>query len=59
MAKVGRPKADNPKDERITLRLREEEMHRLSVYAEKMGITKSQAMEKALELLFDQEREKE
>ena len=59
MAKVGRPKSDNPKDERITLRLREEEMHRLSVYAEKMGITKSQAMEKALELLFDQEREKE
>ena len=59
MAKVGRPKSESPKDERVTIRLREESMRRLKAYAERMGITKTEALIKGLDLLLEQENGKE
>ena len=50
-------KSDNPKDERITIRLQAEEMERLNAYAEKFGVTKSDVLAKGLELLLRQEKE--
>ena len=51
MAKMGRPKADNPKSEIVTLRLLPEQKARLEAYARKCGLTKTQVVLKALELL--------
>ena len=59
MAKVGRPKSDDPKAERVTVRFQADKLDRLNAYAEKMGLTKTEVLSQALELLLDQENEKE
>ncbi len=52
MAKPGRPKSDDPKDERITVRLNDATMKRLQAYADALGCSKAQVMTEALEQLL-------
>ena len=44
MNKMGRPKADNPRDKRITIRLDNCEYEQLVEYANERGITVTQAI---------------
>ena len=56
MAKVGRPKTEDPKDERVTIRLKEEDMRRLKEYADRLGVSKSEVLAQGLSMLLDQDR---
>ena len=51
--KVGRPKADNPKDIRFSIRLDADLSDRLNKYCEQNNITKGEAIRTALHLLFE------
>lgn len=55
MAKMGRPKSDNPKDYRVTVRFSNQERISLEAYAEKHDLTKVQVLKKGLELLYGQD----
>ena len=44
MAKMGRPKAENPKDYRVSVRLTEEEYEKLKACAAKDNLTIPQAL---------------
>lgn len=46
--KIGRPKADNPKEIRFSIRLDEDTNKRLEDYSEKHGIKKAEAIRKAI-----------
>ncbi len=59
MRKVGRPKSEDPKDERITIRLREEDFKRLQEYADRLGVSKSEVLAQGLSMLLDQDRRDE
>ena len=50
--KVGRPKADRPKDRRFSIRLDDELSKQLELYCEDNGISKGEAIRKALNLLL-------
>lgn len=50
--KVGRPKADQPKDIRFSIRLDEELSKQLELYCEDNGISKGEAIRQALNLLL-------
>lgn len=50
--KVGRPKADRPKDIRFSIRLDDELSEQLELYCEDNGISKGEAIRKALNLLL-------
>lgn len=50
--KVGRPKADRPKDIRFSVRLDDELSKQLELYCEDNGISKGEAIRKALNLLL-------
>lgn len=50
--KVGRPKADRPKDIRFSIRLDDELSKQLELYCEDNGISKGEAIRKALNLLL-------
>ena len=52
MASRGRPYAENPKSVKVGFRVTEEERKRLIAYCEKMGLTQSQVLKEALELLY-------
>ena len=58
MAKVGRPKSDNPKGERLTVRFTDAQVKRLESYAERLGVTKSKVMSDALEVYLKKEEKK-
>ncbi len=51
--KVGRPKADNPKDIRFSIRLDADLSDRLNKYCEQNNITKGEAIRTALHLLLE------
>ena len=51
--KVGRPKANRPKDIRFSIRLDEELSARLILYWEEHNISKGEAIRKGLNLLFE------
>lgn len=51
--KVGRPKADRPKDIRFSIRLDDELSARLILYCEEHNISKGEAIRKGLNLLFE------
>ncbi|HEM4130273.1 TPA: hypothetical protein ACHU7H_001017 [Streptococcus suis] len=57
MAERGRPKSDNPKSRRITVKVTESEFSRVEEVATKKGLTKSEAMLRGIELL-DAEKQK-
>ena len=57
MAKMGRPKLDDPRELRVSVRFSEEQMKRLVAYCEKVGLGKSQALMKGFEELERQAAE--
>ena len=54
MAKVGRPKIENPKVNKISVRLSDEEHEKLIEFAKEHSTTKAEALKKGLELLYEQ-----
>lgn len=50
MAKMGRPKIDNPKVNKISVRLSNEEHEKLVEFAKAHSMTKAEAFKKGLEL---------
>lgn len=50
--KTGRPKTDNPKDIRFSIRLDGETGKKLDDYCEKNNVSKGEAVRKGLKLLF-------
>lgn len=54
--RTGRPKADNPKDIRFSIRLDAETDKLLSDYCQKHGITKGEAIRKGIHLLLEKEK---
>lgn len=58
MAKMGRPKSDDPKEYRVTIRFSNAERKLLEAYAEKNDLTKVQVLKNGLELLYRQDEHK-
>ena len=54
MSQIGRPKADNPKDIRYSIRLDAETEKALIKYCEKHNITKGEAIRQGINLLLQQ-----
>lgn len=54
--RTGRPKAENPKDIRYSIRLDAETESRLQEYCEKHGITKGEAIRRGIHLLLAQKK---
>lgn len=52
MSPVGRPKAENPKSNRFSIRLDEQTEERLKEYCERHKITKGEAIRRGINLLF-------
>ena len=52
MAKMGRPKSDDP----MNYRFSNAEQKQLEAYAEKYNLTKGQVLKKGLELLYRQDK---
>ena len=57
MAKMGRPKLDDPKSYKVTVRFSDEEKKVLESYAESHGLTKAQVLKSGFELLLKLEEE--
>lgn len=57
MSPVGRPKAENPKSSRFSIRLDAETEDRLKIYCEQNGITKGEAIRRGINLLLDNKKE--
>lgn len=55
MAKVGRPKSDNPKKTLIGLKMTSDEANRLKEYASKHNMTVTEVLQKGLEIQYEQE----
>lgn len=58
MNKVGRPRLDNPKSNKISVRFSDEEKKILESYAEAHGLTKAQVLKSGFELLVKLDEEK-
>lgn len=58
MAKMGRPKVDDPKAYKVSVRFSEEERKVLESYAEAHGLTKAQVLKSGYELLLKLDEEK-
>lgn len=56
MSPVGRPRVDNPKVNRFSIRLDEETESKLKEYCDKKGITKGEAIRQGIHLLFGQKK---
>lgn len=56
MSPVGRPKAENPKQSRFSIRLDAETERRLEIYCEQQRITKGEAIRRGIHLLLSQEK---
>ncbi|MDD3337799.1 MAG: ribbon-helix-helix domain-containing protein [Lachnospiraceae bacterium] len=54
--RTGRPKADNPKAIKYSIRIDEETEKRLVEYCEANGITKGKAIRQAINLLLDNKK---
>lgn len=54
--KLGRPKAEKPKEIRYSIRLDAETESRLQEYCEKHGITKGEAVRQGIHLLLAQKK---
>lgn len=50
MAKMGRPKVDNPADKRVTIRFKDEEYNLLLEYARHHNLSIAQAVRMAVEM---------
>lgn len=56
MSPVGRPKSENPKQSRFSIRLDADTEKRLQLYCEKHSITKGEAIRQGIHLLLAQEK---
>lgn len=56
MSPAGRPKAENPKQSRFSIRLDADTEKRLEEYCAKHGITKGEAIRRGIHLLLSQEK---
>ena len=52
--RTGRPKAEKPKEIRYSIRLDRETETRLQAYCERHGITRGEAIRKAIDLLLEE-----
>ena len=52
MSKMGRPKSDIIKDKIVTVRMSDEEYHKLKDYSEKHQQTITETIKKGVELLY-------
>ena len=59
MAKMGRPKSDDPKQHQVTVRLSDAQMARLIAYCEKFRLNKAQVFMNGFEELERQAKEAE
>lgn len=50
--RTGRPKVNEPKDIRFSIRIDDDTNKKLAVYCEKNGITKAEAIRKGIQLLL-------
>ncbi|MCR5836043.1 MAG: DUF6290 family protein [Lachnospiraceae bacterium] len=57
MAKVGRPKLEDPKNQRVTVRFTDEEMKRLTEYAKRNSLKLSEAIKISLDSIINQKAE--
>lgn len=57
MAKMGRPKLEEPRNNKASIRLTDRQMARLEAYCEKFQLTKAQTLMKGLEELYRQDEE--
>lgn len=55
MAKMGRPKSDNPKKNLIGLKLTENETVRLKEYASRHGMTLTQVLKRGIDMQYAME----
>lgn len=55
MTRTGRPKAEKPKEIKYSIRMDAETEQRLKEYCEKTGITKGEAIRRAIHLLLDKQ----
>ncbi|MBR0093309.1 MAG: CopG family transcriptional regulator [Lachnospiraceae bacterium] len=56
MARTGRPKADKPLQNRVTVRFSDEEYKKLEKYAKRMNLTITQTIRKGVEELLESRR---
>jgi len=54
--RTGRPKVDEPKDIRFSIRIDNDTNKKLDVYCEENGITKAEAIRKGIHLLLSQKK---
>ena len=52
MSPVGRPKSENPKESRFSIRLDTDTELRLKIYCDQHGITKGEAIRRGIHLLL-------
>ena len=58
MAKIGRPRIENPKRNLTTFRMRDDDRRALNIYASRHNITISEALEKAVRNLIETKESK-
>ena len=58
MAKMGRPKVDNPKKHMVGLKMTDDEIDRLKAYAAKKGKTVSEVLQDAIDLQYKADKKK-
>lgn len=58
MSPVGRPKAENPKEVRFSIRLDAETEQQLATYCTKNGVTKGEAIRQGIKLLLEKKKNK-
>lgn len=58
MAKVGRPKVDNPKQHKVTIRMSDEEYVKLMEYNQKHDQTITETMSEAFSFFIDNRKVK-
>ncbi len=55
MARMGRPKLEEPMVHKVSVRFNEKEYQRLKAYAESINKTMTEAMKEGIELLYEKD----
>ena len=55
---AGRPKLDDPKSNKVSMRLTSEELAKFEAYAEKHNLSKANVLRKAVNELFERDEKK-
>ena len=53
---AGRPKLDDPKANKVSMRLSDEELKKFDAYAKKHGLSKADTLRKAVKGLLEKEK---